>query len=244
MTEIESETREAVRILTMTSANGLNSLSAADRTNMAAALTAADEDPDVRAVVLRGSSRAFSVGADVMDFPAAPCDPTQYLLEALAVFSLPERLSKPVVSVVSGHAIAGGFELALATDWIFAEPGARMSLSEATFGMLPGYALSRLSSIVGRPRARRLMITAEVLDPQSAVAFGLPVTASATGRGLADALDFCRQTMGTAPASLAEVKRRTAFTGDDADFRRTVERYAQLWNEPDAVARVADFRND
>jgi enoyl-CoA hydratase/carnithine racemase len=242
VTSIQSEQVDNVRLVRMSSTDGLNPLSAADRREFAEHLHRADQDPQVRAIVLLGSDRAFSVGADIKDFPEPPCDPSDYLIDALEVFSLPERIAKPVVAVVTGLAIAGGMELALASDWVFAEPGARMSLTEAHFGMLPGYALSRLPGIIGRTAARRLMMTCEELRAEDAMRLGLPVSLSERGRGLADALSFCAQTARSSMTSIAEIKRRTAFVGADADFRETVTAYARLWNLDDAIEGLTAFR--
>ena len=242
MTSVQVEDCGRVRVLTLVSDDGLNVLDDTSRKRLSAALEGADQTSTVRAVAICGSERAFCVGADIKEFPRAPTDPSQFLFDALAVFSQPERLTKPVVCVTAGAAIAGGMELALASDWIFAEPTATFALTEARFGMIPGYALSRLALHVGAARARRLLMTGETLNPESAIATGLPVTASGPGCALADALDFCRGTMLSSPASIAEIKRRTTHSGRDNDFAETIAAYSLLWNQDDAIEGIRGFR--
>jgi enoyl-CoA hydratase/carnithine racemase len=242
MTTVAVDDSGVVRLITMSSENGLNALDTCAREMLRDALNGAESERHVRAVILLGATRAFSVGADISEFPDAPCDPSQFLLDALAIFSLPERLSKPVVCVIEGLAIAGGLELALASDWIFAEPQAELALTEARFGLLPGYALSRLARSIGSHRARRLMMTGETLKRDAAAQLGLPVSPSEEGSGLDDALEFCTLIARSAPSSVAEIKRLDSQLDSDRDFELTVNTYSRLWNEQDGVEGLRAFR--
>jgi 3-hydroxyacyl-CoA dehydrogenase len=113
----------------------VNALSLAVREGLAAALAAAARDAAVTAIVITGSARAFSAGADLHEIEAgeslkAPLSSDlQQLMEASA---------KPVVAAIEGLALGGGLELALACHWRVAAPGARLGLPEVRLGLVPG----------------------------------------------------------------------------------------------------------
>ncbi|MFC5751927.1 enoyl-CoA hydratase/isomerase family protein [Actinomadura rugatobispora] len=242
--EISHDDQGPVRVITMSGPGGLNVFTLDVHEELGARLTEADGDDRVRVIILQGTDRSFSAGADIDSFPAAPCDPTTFVTEFLQANSLPERLRKPVLAVVRGSATAGGFELALACDWIFALPEARFSLPEARFGLVAGYAAARLTHIVGAHHARRLLMTGESLTADGAATLGLPVTVAddplQAALGMAD--QICRGT----PHAIRLIKQRTVALGRafDPDFGISVAAYAQLWNLPDTREAITAWREN
>jgi enoyl-CoA hydratase/carnithine racemase len=243
MSDINSEDRGAIRILAMSSLDGLNILSAADRKVLDELLVDADHDDRVRAIVLTGSDRAFSVGADINEFPKAPCDPAEYVQTALGALSRPERLRKPVLAAVSGRVVAGGFELALACDWIFASEEAEFSLPEARFGLVAGYAAARLPDLIGPARARRLLMSGESITASKAEALGVHVTIVTDGSPLDRALQFAEELSQSAPQAVRLIKQRTVRAAGwrDPDLGVSISGYAELWNNPDTIEGLRAF---
>jgi enoyl-CoA hydratase/carnithine racemase len=178
------------------------------------------------------------------EFPVAPCDPTSFVESVLVSDSMPERLRKPVLAVVEGQAIAGGFELALACDWIYASERAQFRLPEARFGLVAGYAAARLSSIVGSARARRLMMTGEMISAVDAERYGIHVTITRPGGALAAALAMAEDICRSAPHAVRLIKQRSVagVMASDPGFRVSLAAYAQLWNSPDAAEAMTAFR--
>ncbi len=128
------------------------------RRGLADALDRADLDPAVRAVVLTGSAKAFSAGADIgeLDSHLAFAEPDQNEL----VTSILERMSKPVVAALSGLALGGGLELALGCHYRVAAPGTRLGLPEVKLGFIPGGGgTQRLPRAVGLERALNMMLS-------------------------------------------------------------------------------------
>jgi enoyl-CoA hydratase/carnithine racemase len=113
----------------------VNSLGHALRERIVRQLDAAQADPAVRGIVLTGSERAFSAGADVAEFGT----PLQFQEPILrSVLSTVEASAKPVVAAIAGLALGGGLELALACHGRVALESARIGLPEVTLGLIPG----------------------------------------------------------------------------------------------------------
>jgi enoyl-CoA hydratase/carnithine racemase len=235
-----------VRIITMAGPKGLNIFTGAAREGFEAALTSADRDDGVRVVILQGTARSFSIGADLEAFPEAPCDPTDFVAAFLRTNCLPEQLRKPVLAVVHGQATAGGFELALACDWIFASPAATFSLPEARFGLVAGYAAARLAHTAGAHLARRILMTGEVLGAAEAARLGIPVTVAEQGDPLDAARAMAAQICRSAPQAVRLIKQRSVALAraTDPDFTASLTAYAQLWNLPDTLEATAAWRQD
>lgn len=131
---------------------------------------------DVRAVVLRGSGRAFCAGADLVDVPGAVVDTNRMLETVQQVAALVDRLAalpKPVIAGVNGVAAAGGLELILACDIVVAAEGARLADAHSNYGLLPGAGGSvRLPRAVGPMLAKRMMLTGDFVPVEELVACG------------------------------------------------------------------------
>jgi enoyl-CoA hydratase/carnithine racemase len=242
---IAVDDRDAVRVVSMAGDDGLNFFGADDRRRLDATLAAADHDDGIRVVILQGTERSFSVGADLGEFPASPGDPTDFVESALVSASTPERMRKPVLAAVEGMAIAGGFELALSCDWIFASCDARFRLPEASFGLVAGYAAARLTGLIGSARARRLLMTCEELSAEDAERLGLHVTVKNRGEALDGALEMAKMICRSAPHAVRLIKQRSVAQAmaQDPDFRVSLSAYGQLWNAPDTTEAMIAFRD-
>ncbi|MDT7839060.1 3-hydroxyacyl-CoA dehydrogenase NAD-binding domain-containing protein [Aquabacterium sp. OR-4] len=134
----------------------VNSLGHALRARIVAQLAAAEADAAVRAIVLVGHDKAFSAGADVSEFGT----PLQFQEPILrSVLAAVEACTKPVVAALSGVALGGGLELALACHGRVALPGARVGLPEVTLGLIPGSGgTQRLPRLIDPEAALGLML--------------------------------------------------------------------------------------
>ncbi len=131
---INYETRNGVAVLSMDNppVNGLN---AATRRGLVESLGRALDDDAIKAIVVTGSARAFSGGADITEFNTPQAEQAPTLPTVIAAF---ERSSKPVVAAIEGLALGGGLELALGMNYRVADKNARIGLPEVKLGILPG----------------------------------------------------------------------------------------------------------
>lgn len=135
-----------------------------------------DGDWPVRGVVVRGAGeKAFVAGADIVEMqPMTPEEGEAYSRRMQEVTTRLEALPVPVVAAVTGFALGGGCELALACDFVYASAGARFGQPEVSLGLVPGFGGSvRLTDRVGIAMARELIYTGRMIDAPEALRIGL-----------------------------------------------------------------------
>jgi len=165
---VHSETRGSVAVITLDSPP-VNALGSAVREALVARIAAAVEDPAVEALVLTGSGRCFSGGADIREFGSPPRDP-----HLRKVIETAEDCPKPVVAAIHGVAVGGGLELALGCHYRVGAHSARLGLPEIKLGLLPGAGgTQRLPRVIGAEPALDLILSGDPIPAAEACALGL-----------------------------------------------------------------------
>lgn len=137
----------------------VNSLGLGLRRFIVEAMRAAEGDPQVAAIVITGNAKAFSAGADVSEFGTPQQFEEPMLRSVLAAI---EVCSKPVVAAISGVALGGGLELALACHARVALATARLGTPEIQLGLIPGSgATQRLPRLIGPDRALAMLVSGQ-----------------------------------------------------------------------------------
>jgi enoyl-CoA hydratase len=171
---VNYERRGTTALITLDEPSKLNALSLGIRSGLTAAFAAARDDDEVRILVVTGAGeKAFCAGADISGFEFTTRYAREFIDKVLDVLALPENIGKPVIAAVNGFAYGGGFEIAIACDFIIASERARFAVPEIQLGLLPGFAIVRLAELVGRQRAKYLSMLGEPVSAQEAQAMGL-----------------------------------------------------------------------
>ena len=161
-------------LVTLDEPSKLNALSPGIRSGLITALAKADEDPQVRAIIITGTgNKSFCAGADISGFEFTTTYAKPFIDKVLDVLALPENTSKPVIAAVNGYAFGGGFEIAIASDFVIASEQAKFGVPEIQLGLLPGFAIVRLAELVGRQMAKYLSMVGEPISAQEARDLGL-----------------------------------------------------------------------
>ena len=227
---IRYEKRGPVAIVTLDRPEVLNAYDVAMRDDLDAAFTAADEDPDVRALVLRGAGPAFSTGGDVREFGTAPSPMVARIVRwRRDVWGRLASLRAATIAAVHGHAVGGGMEMALLCDLCIATDDARFALPETGLGMLPGVAGTQtLPRRVGTARALDVVLTGRVLDAPAALAAGIVCHVVPRAVLARDALALARRLARLDPAFVQAARRavRAALDVDLASGVRLERRLA------------------
>ncbi|RCW51951.1 enoyl-CoA hydratase-related protein [Paenibacillus prosopidis] len=130
---------------------------------------------DIRVVILGGEGRAFCSGADLKErIMLSEQQVRRNVQKIRKVFSLLERLPQPTIAAINGYAFGGGMELALCCDFRYSIREAKMGLTEASLGIIPGAGgTQRLPRLIGASKAKELILTARKISADQAFEIGL-----------------------------------------------------------------------
>src|SRR6185369_3513215 len=189
MSDAAYTVRDGIAVITMNNPP-VNSMSAANRVHVGGALKAADADPAVKAIVLIGSEKAFSGGAEIREFNTEKSRVSPVLPE---LNDIQDGLKKPLVAAIGGFALGGGLELALGCHYRVAMPKALLGLPEVKLGLLPGSGgTQRLPRVVPMAEAVKMMTTGNPVAADKAKSLGL-VDDVVQGDLLAGAVAFAKE---------------------------------------------------
>ena len=139
------------------------------------AAQAAAADPAIRAVIVYGGEKVFAAGADITEFTSTTYQQMSVRAPELSgAFDAIARIPKPVVAAVTGYALGGGCELALACDWRVVAEDAKLGQPEIRLGLIPGAGgTQRLARLIGPARAKDLVFSGRMVDAAEALRIGL-----------------------------------------------------------------------
>ncbi|WP_250532191.1 3-hydroxyacyl-CoA dehydrogenase NAD-binding domain-containing protein [Caballeronia sp. ATUFL_F1_KS39] len=181
--------RDGVAVITLDNPP-VNGLGHSTRLGIVEGVERANDDADVRAIVIIGAGKAFSGGADITEFntPKATQEPT-----LMTVIATLEASAKPVVAAIHAVAMGGGLELALGAHYRVAVPGAQIALPEVKLGLLPGAGgTQRLPRVVGLETALNMIVSGAPV-PSEKLAQTALFDELADGDLLESALSFARR---------------------------------------------------
>lgn len=174
---ILSTSSEGITTLTINRPSKLNALNKETIKELHTAFAKAEEDEKTRVVIITGSGeKAFVAGADISEFADFSEDQGAELAQRgqEILFDFIAQMSTPVIAAVNGFALGGGLELAMAAHFRIASDNARMGLPEVSLGVIPGYGgTQRLPQLVGKGRAMEMIMTAGMIDANTALEYGL-----------------------------------------------------------------------
>jgi enoyl-CoA hydratase/carnithine racemase len=172
----------------------MNALNTQVQEELRAAATALADNPEVRAVVVYGGERVFAAGADIAEFTTTTYQQMVARAAALSgAFDAVARIPKPVVAAVTGYALGGGCELALACDWRVVADDAKLGQPEIRLGLIPGAGgTQRLARLIGPARAKDLIFSGRMVDAAEALRIGLADRVVPAGEVYSAAVELLR----------------------------------------------------
>ena len=224
----------------------MNAISVAVQDELRAAAEEATARDDVKAVVLYGGERTFAAGNDVKEMAdmshvdmVKRSGPLQEAVTAVA------RIPKPVVAAVTGYALGGGCELALAADVRFAADDAVLGQPEVLLGIIPGAGgTQRLARLVGPSRAKDIIFTGRFVPAEEALAIGLVDRVVPAGSVHDEAVAWAAQFAGAATYAVRAAKE-SIDRGLEVDLATGLEierqQFAALFATHDREAGMRSF---
>ena len=177
MENILVEKLNQIAVVTINRPTKLNALNKATIEELHHAFGSLDKDAEVKAIIVIGSGeKAFVAGADISEFADISAEQGRTLAAKgqELLFDFVQNLATPVIAAVNGFALGGGLELAMSCHFRVASSNAKMGLPEVTLGVIPGYGgTQRLAQLVGKGRAMEMIMTASMIDAETAKNYGL-----------------------------------------------------------------------
>ncbi|MFQ5457360.1 MAG: enoyl-CoA hydratase/isomerase family protein [Myxococcota bacterium] len=231
------ELRDGVAHITLNRPEAANALNLDMGRDLMEVALRCDEDPAVRAVLIRANGKMFCAGGDLASFGGAGEDLSRLLKELTtylhAGVSRFARMRAPVIAAVQGSAAGAGFSLAAAADLILAAESARFVVAYTAVGLSPdGSSTYFLPRLVGARRAMELMMTNRVLKAPEALAWGLVNRVVEDGK-LAGEAEALARTLADGPTNAFGSVKRLLLEGA-ADTLET-----QMENEARRIADIA-----
>jgi enoyl-CoA hydratase/carnithine racemase len=225
---VESSRDGNVVLLRLNRPEARNALSPELMEELAGELERLDPDPEVRCVVIAGSDKVFAAGADIKamserTFAEALRHPAASFWRRLAA------IKTPMIAAVSGYALGGGCELALACDMIVAAEGATFGQPEINLGIIPGGGgTQRLARVLGKQRTMELVLTGERFDAAAALELGL-VNRVVEGDGWLDEAMALAATVAERPPIAARLAKQAVIAAEETALSAGLENERRLY---------------
>jgi methylglutaconyl-CoA hydratase len=236
------ETSGVIR-LTLDRPDRRNALNAELVDDLKTAFRAAEGDDRVRVIALGGSGSDFCAGADLREVRASIDEGVLASLadaEALGeLFVLMRRLDRPIVAVVHGRALAGGFGLATACDLVVASSASTFGYPEVKLGFVPAMVMAILRRSVGEKRAFELIALGDTIGADQAADLGLVNRVFAEAEFGDRVHEFLRD-LADRSASAVSLSKRLLYQIDGTDFEASIRAGAAV----NALARLTDDCRD
>lgn len=236
---VSMETKDGVAVVTVDNPP-VNALSAGVRTGLYEAVTQADADDSVKAILIMCAGRTYIAGADIKEFGQAPQGtPLSDVHTAI------ENASKPVVSSIHGTAFGGGLETALMCHFRVAVASAQFGLPEVKLGILPGAGgTQRLPRVVGVQKALEMMTSGDPVGADFALECGLidEIVDDLKEGGIAFAKKVAEEGRPLVKVSDSNAKLEEAKKDPNlfANFRKSIARKTRGFDAPEAIVQCVE----
>ena len=200
------EKRQGYAIVTLNRPGEMNALSRALRADIIAVFDECQRDDDIRVVILTGSGRAFCAGFDLKEMAATDKDNAADEIGNDMARAI-DNFDGVIIGAINGHAVTGGFELALACDVLIASEQARFADTHARVGILAGWGLSqKLPRMIGLSRAKEISLTGTPVFAQQAYEWGIVNHVVPHGELLEKAVEIAENMCACVPPVLKQYK--------------------------------------
>ena len=201
---------------------------------------------EIKSVIITGSgNKAFVAGADISEFKSLNKDEAKTLAKkGQDVFFKIENCSKPIVACVNGFALGGGCELAMSCHFRIASDNAKFGQPEVNLGLIPGYGgTQRLVQLIGKGRAIELLISASMIDANTALQYGLVNYVTTSEELLNKAKSILNVVNTKAPIAVANCIKvaNTVFDETKDGFEEEVNAFGTCFTTQDMIEGTTAF---
>ncbi|WP_417798822.1 enoyl-CoA hydratase-related protein [Terasakiella pusilla] len=211
---ITNPLKDGVLVIQLNRPNEFNALRTKLLDEIAQVLVRAEEDENVRCVVLTGNQKAFAAGADIKEM--ATKSPVDVLRDPRASsWKVIRNFKKPLIAAVNGYCLGGGNELAMHCDIIVAGENAKFGQPEINLGIIPGAGgTQRFTSLLGKSKAMRYVLTGDFMSAKQAYEAGLVAEIFAPEETLDQAINIAKKIAQKAPIAVELAKEAVLKASD------------------------------
>ena len=225
---VDTSVDDHVALLRLNRPEARNALSPEMMEEIASELERLDPDPEVRCIVIAGSEEVFAAGADIRAM-AERTLPEALYHPAAGFWRRVAAIKTPLVAAVSGYALGGGCELALACDMIVASETALFGQPEITLGIIPGGGgTQRLARVLGKQRTMEYVLTGRRFDAGLAHSWGLVNRVAKQSDFVTEAVELAR-TVADRPPLATRLAKQAVIAAEETALSAGVEYERRLY---------------
>jgi enoyl-CoA hydratase len=229
--------------ITVNRPDKLNAINATVMSELGQVMDEVYNNKEIRSAIITGAGpKAFMAGADISEFNGIKKEGTELSRKGQEIFFKIERSPKPVIAAVNGFALGAGCEVAMSCHIRIASANAKFGQPEVNLGLIPGYGgTQRLVHLIGRGRALELLLSANMIDANTALQYGLINHVTEPENLLNKAKEILQLINTKAPIALA-----ACITAANAVFDETKEGYqleAELFGDCFATEDMQEGKN-
>ncbi len=236
---ILTQRENSIETITINRPDKLNALNKETILELHQAFKEANLSAEVRVIIITGSGeKAFVAGADISEFAHFSSEQGAALAREgqRVLFDFVEELKTPVIACINGFALGGGLELAMASHFRLASDNAKMGLPEVSLGVIPGYGgTQRLGQLIGKGRAMELIMTASMIDAQTALNYGLVNHVTTQADLLETAKGIASKIMRNSPVAIGKAIQAINANFEDGvnGYRSEIELFGECFATED-----------
>ncbi len=244
---IVCEIKNGVLVITINRPDKLNSLNRQTIEELHETLAEAENQNEIRAVIITGSGqKAFVAGADIAEFANYSVEEGRQLSAGghFKIFNFIENFTKPIIAAVNGFALGGGLELALACHMRVVSETAKMGLPEVSLGVIPGYGgTQRLAQLVGKGKAFEMIVTADMINAQEAYQWGLANHVTAPDKLLEKCFEITSKISSKSPTAIKTAIKviNAGYNNKLNGFEVEIEEFGKSFGTKDFKEGVSAF---
>lgn len=225
------EKRSSIAWITLNRPHVLNALNRKLWREIYENLDQAEKDSEIRAAIVTGAGRAFSVGDDIKE--VGSLETRDHVRAFFSDFAAPTitkiiQLPKPVIAAVNGLAYGGGCEIAMLCDLVVASEKASFAIPEALIGAIPPIAAVMGVHLIGKLNVSMLMLTGRPVKAEEAKSMGLVNQVVPAEKLESAAEELARNTMQAAPSSIRAIKKLMYLSFKREELEQAVEELVNI----------------
>ncbi|MEP7145504.1 MAG: enoyl-CoA hydratase-related protein [bacterium] len=222
ISEIENSKALKVGLIQLNRPDVLNALNIELMMEVVESLETFDKDKEIGCMVLTGNAKAFAAGADIKEMADASAI-DMLVRDQFARWDRIRKIKKPVIAAVSGFALGGGCELAMACDMIVAAENAKFGQPEINLGVIPGAGgTQRLTKAIGKARAMEVILTGKIYSANEMYDSGLITKVVDSDLYLDEAIELAKE-ISSKPAIAVQLAKESILKSFDSTIEAGLE---------------------